>query len=141
MPAPPNTSFGTAIDIGAPPTTITQNVNFGGTTFSVFYKYSASGDDSIGAFAFGDLVTYKVELHIFEDTDLVNEWLGLGSGADIINIPCKLPVRAGHVYYFKCVSHGGNVSTANLSLTISQRPQLGSSNGDLLVIEDTPANT
>jgi hypothetical protein len=57
MSVPGNIDPAHAIELGPLPHTLTQDVNDDGTTYTVWYKYTAvAGDNVIGIFAFGDLV-------------------------------------------------------------------------------------
>lgn len=135
MPAPTNISFVTATDIGSLPASITQNVNDSGTTYTVYYKETVAADGNRAVLAFGDLTTYIAEIHIFEDSDLVNDWLGLTT-TPVNNLPILYPVRAGHVYYYKIISNGGNVTPAILHLSVQGDMTNSPSNDDLLIIND-----
>lgn len=44
MPAPPNTTALTAIDLGAFPASLTQDVHDAGTTYTVWYRFTAPAD-------------------------------------------------------------------------------------------------
>ena len=135
MPAPTNISFVTAIELGPLPNSITQNVNDSGTTYTVYYKYTTAVDGVFEFFAFGDLIAYTVSLFIYEDSDLVNPYLGFGFD-DVRNAAVVVPMSAGHVYYFKCVSYGGNVSPAVLIIDGDDTPDGDLSSGNLFIQDD-----
>ena len=135
MPAPTNQTAATAIDIGTVfPYSTTQDVNFGGTTYTVWYKYVAqTGDVVIGVFAFGDLVAYTAKLAIFSP-DGVTTYLGMGGSN---NVPAQFPVIVGNTYFFKISSNSGNVATAILSLSARRGPTLTAASGALWINDDT----
>jgi hypothetical protein len=63
MPAPTNTSFATATDLGtlsASTLTASLRVDDSGTAYTVYFTFVAASDGvAAGALAFGDLVTYQ----------------------------------------------------------------------------------
>ncbi len=132
MPVPTNTTAATAIDIGTVlPYSTTQNVNFGGTTYGVWYKYTAQpGDTSIGVFGFGDLVAYTV------DTTMISTD-GVLPSISSVNKAVQLPVVVGQTYSFRFVSDTGNVATAVLTLSVRRAPKNPAPATALLINDDT----
>src|SRR5229473_703357 len=136
MPAPTNQTAATAIDIGTsllPPFTTTQNVNFGGTTYTVWYQYTAQpGDVVINVFGFGDLIAYSPVLSVFSP-DSVTAYLSLSG----LNVPLQFPVVVGNTYWFQFASNGGNVATAVLTLSARRAPKNSAPIGALFINDDT----
>src|SRR5262245_58692510 len=99
MPAPTNTSATTATDLGTLPASVSQNVHDSGTTYEVWFKFTAPADAVvIGAFAFGDLVTYKPTIRPYNGP--------AGAPTQILSIaaenkPIQFPVSAGTEYFLK----------------------------------------
>ncbi len=144
MPAPTNISAATAVELGPLPNTITQNVNDSGTTYTVWYKYTAQpGDTTLGIFAFGDLIAYTAEITVYSPDGVTlypPSPIGIpGFFAD--NVPIQMPVIGGQVYYFKITSTGGNVSPANLSITAQLRVNAPAPIGSLVVPSDDGSPT
>lgn len=131
--AAPNLTAATAIDIGTVlPYSTVQNVNFGGTTQTVWYKYVAqTGDVVIGVFGFGDLVAYSPTVTVFSP-DGATAYLSLAA----VNRPLQLPVIVGNTYYFRFSS--GNVAAALLHLSVRRGPKNTAPTGAVLINDDTP---
>ncbi len=132
MPAPVNISAATAIEIGPLPASISQNVNDAGTTYTVWYKYSATVDGLIQIFGFGDLVTYKPTLRVFSP-DGTTQFMP----ADATNLEMQLPVTSGQIYYFRFTSSTGNVGAATLLLTAAAFAPTTAPIGSIAVSDDT----
>src|SRR5262245_41304056 len=128
MPAPTNISFATSTDLGALPASTTQRVDDSGTTYTVYYKLTApTGAVVLGAFGFGDLVTYKPTLDLYDQSQ--TSLLGIFNQ----NKPVQFPVTPGQVYYLKFTPNAGNPSPANLSVTASVAPNTTVPAGSLAV--------
>lgn len=128
MPAPTNTSFGTATDLGTLPADVTQDVHDAGTTYEVFYKFTAPVTGTVaGAWAFGDLTTYMPTC-IPYDSGLA-QILSISSD----NKPMQFPVSAGLVYYLKITPNAGNPSPASLRVRVEIAPNDAAVAGDVLV--------
>ena len=133
MPAPTNQTALTAIDIGILPFTISQNVRFDGTTFTVWYSYTAKTDEKVATFFFfGDLVGYN-------PTTTVN--LGPASapvaylgGIAGVNVAVLIPLTAGVTYYFE-VQSTSTPDPAILNVEAQLASSLNFPLGSLLVPE------
>ena len=142
MPAPSNTSFATATDLGTlagtTPIVVTQDVEDSGTVYTVWYKYTAvPGDTVIGLFPFGDLANYRPKIQIYL-TDGGSPYLSiLGQ-----NRPLQFPVVAGTTYYFKIAPQGSPVVNpalaTTLTLSILRHVDAYAPPGSILVNDDTP---
>lgn len=134
MPPPTNISAATATPITVLPTTITQRVDSGGTTYTVWYVYTAgTGVTEIGVFAPGDLAVYKPSLEVLL-SDGVTDLLG---GFFATNVPIQVPVTPGQTYYFKVNTNGGNPSPANLTFQIYPAPTLDAPVGSIMITDDS----
>lgn len=136
MPAPPNTSLGTATAIGSLPQSITQTgIHDAGTTYPVWYKYTATSDDIvIGLWGFGGAAGSGYQPDVTVWLDAVTQYLG-GYGAD--NIPIQVPVDAGTTYYFKFTPNGGNPNPATLTLAVERHADRTPPTGSIVVNDDT----
>lgn len=120
MPAPTNTTPATAIDItGALPYSNTQQVDFSGTAYTVYYKRTAlDGETEFGAWFFGDLVTYKPYTEVVDENDVL---IDFGEGSKIQgnpNKPIQHPAVSGTTYYYRVTPLvAGNVP-ANLTISL-----------------------
>jgi hypothetical protein len=135
MPPPTNTSGAAAIELGPLPNTLTQDVNDAGTTYTVWYKYTAqTGDNVIGVFAHSDdLALYKPVLELFTP-DAVTAFPMMGS----YNVPAQFPVTAGHVYYLRITSYTGNVATAHLTIEGYRQTPIAMAGSAILIPDDVP---
>ena len=133
MAAPVNQTALTAIDVGTLPASISQDVRDAGTTYTVWYKYTAiTGDTVIGIFGYGGSGSY------FPDT---NVYIGpaaapvayLVSSAN--NIPIQIPVTFGVTYYFEFAQFGGD--PAILTLSVQRAPASTAPIGSIFVNDDT----
>ena len=135
MPAPTNISFLTATDLGTLPATVTQQVDDAGTTYTVYYKFTAPAESVvIGAFAFGDLAVYR---------PTISPWNGPAASPTQIlsiagqNVPIQFPVTPGTEYFLKILTNGGNPTPANLSLNVQVAPNSTVPIGTIAVNDDT----
>lgn len=138
MPAPTNISAATAIDVGSLPASITQNVNNAGTTYTVWYKYTAvAGNNMIGIWAFGGAVpappAYNANLIVYGPNSSVTVWLINQTE----NAAAQFPVVPGSLYYFKISSRFGNVTPAVLTLQVQAFTDTTAPVGSLLINDDT----
>lgn len=132
MPAPTNISAATAIALTLP-ANLSQDVNDAGTTYTVWYKYTATEDGELGIFGFGDLVTYQPTLATFTP-DGVTPFSILSTPT---NQRLQLPVVSGQTYYFRFTSSGGNVTPAVLLLTAELFATQTIPAGSILVNDDS----
>lgn len=139
MAPPTNISFTTATDLGTTlPVTVTQQVDDAGTTYTVYYSYTAqSGDPPVlGLFAVGDLSVYKPSTNIY---------LGPAGAPTLFitgaqNKPCQFLVTAGTQYFFKVTTNGGNPTPANLTLNLERFPNAAYPTGSIGVSDDNSGN-
>lgn len=132
MPAPSNTAATTAIDIGTLPYSTTQDVHDAGTTYTVWYKYTAEdGVDNVGLWGFGGLGSYEPECRVYLGPDSAPV-LYLG-GFFAINVPLICPVEPGTTYYFQFITPAGNPSPASLAITAEAGPTTTETVGKILI--------
>src|SRR5688572_19815641 len=118
---PPNVTPETAIALTLP-ASLDQNVHDGGTTYSVFYKYTnagAAGDEVIsfqfsGNFGGGG---YRPFVDVYRDIDL-DIFLARSS----VNNALQLPIRAGDTYWFLVFTNAGDPSPAILDVRMIRAP-------------------
>lgn len=132
MPAPANTTAGTAIIIAALPYATTQDVNDGGTTHTVWYGITPDRDGLINISALGDLSTYKPTLEVFSPDGVTSHVT-----APSTNKPLQFYGEAGVPYLFKILSSTGNVSPAILTLTAERLAETFVPAGSIAVNDDT----
>ncbi len=132
MPAPTNTSFATAINLGSSfPLNATQQVDFAGTTYRVYYQFTAPATTVVGVWCFGDLSVYQPTTQVFDQTQ--SWYLGIAG----TNVPLQFPVTAGQVYYLQITPNGGNPSPANLTINVQTAPVTTAPIGSFLIPDDT----
>lgn len=137
MPAPTNVSAPTAIELAPLPAALTQDVNDSGTTYTVWYKYTASAAGVIGLFAYGDASTYLVQTQVWTGASAAPvPWLNYNAVGSL-NDALQIPVAAGAVYYFEFLSADGDVSPAVLTLVVEAAPQLTVAEGDVGINTET----
>ena len=130
---PANTTSAAAVELGPLSNTITKRIDAAGTTATVWYKYTAlAGDDVVGIFAFGDLVTYTPTLAIFSPDD-ATAYLSIAA----LNKPVQFPVTVGQVYYLRVTSNAGNPRPATLAISGLKAPVLTVVRGAFLINDDT----
>lgn len=136
MPAPTNVSALTATDLGTLPASVSQNVHDSGTTYTVWYSYTAVLNDVvIGLWGFGDLTTYR---------PTVTVWTGPASAPVAYlpliasqNKPIQVPVVVGTTYYFKFTTNAGNPTPAVLLIEAETHVTQTVPSGSILVNDDT----
>ncbi len=142
MPAPSNQTPATAVDLGVLPIfpatalSVSQDVNFSGTTYTVWYSHLANVDDNevVSMFAYGDPTSYIVNLTVYEGLANANSNTKYLDGFQNSNAPAQIPVTSGLTYYFKFESNNGNVvDPAILSLTVLAAPSILAPAGSVLV--------
>lgn len=111
MAAPVNSDYLQAFDITSLPYSTTQDVNDGGTTYTVWYKITPTKSQMISVWGFGDLTTYMPRMEVWKGDDQANHQLA-------VNVPGQVYVEAGQLYYFGFASDTGNVSPAILTLSV-----------------------
>jgi hypothetical protein len=135
MPAPTNTSFGTAIDIGSTfPYSNSQQIDDGGIYYTVYYKITGSGSKYLSFFFFGSLTDYIAEYTVYE-SDQTTVYLGFNS---LDNLPFTIPVPNGNTYYIKIVPTGTLASSpATLTVSVEAAPTTTAVAGNILIPDDT----
>lgn len=98
MPPPSNITAATATEITSLPFSTTQNVYDAGTTYTVWYKYTAQiGDNMIGLWGYGDFIgnNYVVRTHVYQgpESSLLS-WLPITDDR-----PTQFPVTVGVTYF------------------------------------------
>lgn len=128
MPAPTNISFATAEEITSFPADISAVADFGGVTYDLYYKFTMPiGYTVVGAWAFGDLVTYQPTLRPYDSTE--TQILSIAA----LNKPAQFPATSGELYYLKVSTNVGNPTPANLTLNVQLAPNSAYVAGDILV--------
>lgn len=134
MPPPTNIDAANAVNITVLPYSITQDVFDAGTTYTVWYKYTATFTGMLGIYGLGDLVTYKPTLRIFGPNDST-----LSSGlSDAQNRPAQLYVTTGETWFFRFTTNAGNPNPANLQVSVLALTTQEITLGSLLINDDTP---
>lgn len=132
MAAPTNISFATAIDIGTSlPYATTQQVDDAGTTYTVWYKYTAQADETeISVFGYGGTsYTATVTFWLDASTQYLNN--------NAVDRPSQIPVTSGTTYAFKFSPPGGNPSPANLSVSVELGGQTQLATGQIAINDST----
>jgi hypothetical protein len=134
VPVPSNRFVDTAIAITTLPYSNTQQVDDSGTTYSVWYAYTPpEGVEEIGVFGFGDLVTYRPVLWVY-DGDVLDPSFYFSSSN---NKPAQIPVTPGVTYYLRFLPNGGNPTPANLSVSVVAAPTDPAPVGSILINDDS----
>lgn len=134
MPAPTNLTADTAINLGSLPAHVTQDVRDAGTTYTVWYSYTAvAGDVVIGIHAYGDLTIYKPFLSIKQDLFGTPVLQNIGG---FPNVSCQIPVVVGTTYYIQCGAPNPAATPALLTLDVQRAPISTAQQGDLFVNDD-----
>lgn len=134
MPAPTNITALLATDLGTLPISTSQQVDDSGTTYTVWYKYTAGvADDDVGFWFFGDLTTYMptVEVMLGPASAPVDYLTGYFAN----NVPIVVPVTPGTTYYFQVSPNAGNPSPANLTISGLAAPKTATTEGQILITE------
>jgi len=135
MPAPTNTSALTAIDLGTLPASVSQDVHDAGTTYTVWYKFTASADGVVGVFGFGSLGGYAPDTAVFVGPAASPvTHLNVGAGD---NQPVQFPVASGVIYYLRFRTNAGNPTPAMLLVEAELFTEQAVSVGAILDPDDT----
>ncbi len=135
MPAPTNISAATAIEILALPFSTTQVVDFAGTTYTVWYKYTFLNDTVLGVWGLGS-GSYIATCDVYGPNSSIIH--ANPTSAD--NVPLQFQGFVGEEYFFKFTPNGGNPTPANLELSVELPPEEVWPTGALLVPNDTEGN-
>lgn len=142
MPIPSNLTALTAIDLGSPPASATQFVDFAGTTFTVWYRFTALSTDLVQGFFANGLASQISTPPFYRPT--ANLYLGPAASLSLIqsgspNVPALsgvLPVE----YFLEIVTSAGNPTPALLILTVTSSPRSPIPIGSILINDDTAAH-
>lgn len=147
MPLPPNLTALTATAITSLPYAVTQNVNHGGVTYPVWYKWRAPVNGELSFFAFGypadmDPDVYRPRILALQGDDPNNLDDTIISTFGIVpqNRSIQLPVIAGTTYYFNILvgaTSSGNPTPALLKITAELFEQKAAPIGSIIVNDDT----
>jgi len=137
---PPNLDAASAIALGPLPTSIVQDVSDSGTTFTVWYKYTAVANDNvIGLWGFGGAISggYEPRLTIWTGpVSSLTQYIGTDALIDSRNKPVQFPVTTGVTYYLKFV-HNGNFTPSNLTIDARAFGVGTSPSGAIFINDDT----
>lgn len=131
MPAPTNTTAATAVTITSLPYDIVQTgIHDAGTTYDVWYRYTAvAGDNVLGVWGFGDLVTYRPTTFLYR-----NDPAGAAFN-QYQNRPMYFPVTAGDTWYFKFATNAGNPNPATLTLNLQNHQDVDAPAGSIAIVD------
>lgn len=137
MPAPTNISAATAIDLGSFPASVTQDVYDAGTTYTVWYKFTAAaGQNYAGVWGYGGLgETYSPTLTVWTGTPPILTGHPVDFPISVQNKPCQFPVVPGTTYYLKFTKNG-DIDPSNLAIEAEYPPTDDAVAGDILVNDD-----
>ena len=137
MAAPANNDWTTATNIASLPYSNTQSdIHDAGTTYSVWYKYTAASatERVIGIFGFGDLTVYRPTVEVYTISGGIPvRYLSSLNG---INKPIQIPVSNAITYYFKFIPNAGNPTPAVLTLDVRRANRNSISVGSIFVPDD-----
>ena len=133
MPAPTNTSFATATDLGTTlPQSVSQNAHDGGVTYTLWFKITPpTGINALGAWGYGDQSVYLPTTTFW--TDASTQVFGAAT-----NVPAQVPVTAGTPIYLKVTPNGGNPTPAVLELELEPGPTQTLAAGMIAINDSTP---
>lgn len=133
---PPNLSAGTAIALDPLPQTVTQDVQAGSLTYTVWYTFTAPITGVANVFPFGALSGYTPQL-----TVKVNG--GIDIYRNIANYPerpTEFPVTAGEQYWLQIVAPAGNPFPADLRVQVQMFVPLPTPASTIFINDETTAN-
>lgn len=134
MPAPPNTTAGTAVAISALPYSVSQAVDDAGTTYTVWYSYLATTDALVSVFGYGGGTSYTPRTQIYSDAGVTQI---VDTGTSYADRPTQFQATSGTTYYFKFTPPAGNPSPADLALVVELGPNATVPSGSIAVNDDT----
>lgn len=138
MPIPSNITALTAIEITDLPYSNTQTVDNAGTTYDVWYAYTAqAGDVVLSIFGYGDASVYTPEVLPFTGPASAPTAYLIDGTASGNNKPVQIPVTPGTLYLFKFRTNAGNPSPAPLAVEIESFAQADAPVGSIAVNDDT----
>ncbi len=118
------------------PAALSPNVSLATSDAELWYRYTGqTGDQAIGAFAFGALVGHNVQVDVF--TSPVNyyspaSWPAIGLTAT--NKPIQLPITAAQTVYLRLRNASGSGAC---SFAVDAAPNLPVAAGSFLINDDT----
>jgi hypothetical protein len=138
MAPPVNTSFATAVTIGAFPYTITQSdINDAGTNFTVFYRFIApNGARVIGAWGFSGHIGAGYEPTIIPfngPAGAPTQILGIASQ----NKPIQFPVVPGNEYFLEFQKNINTAGPEHIDVSVLVHSGSNITNGDVVIPDDT----
>jgi hypothetical protein len=136
MPAPTNLSEATAIEIQSLPFSTTQDVHDAGTTYTVWYKYTAKAGEKVLLIRASGAGTYTPEISMYTPN---GSTLALLTGFD--NAAIQFGLVEGQTYWFECVTNAGNPTPAILTVQAAAGPAQQWAIGDLFVSDDKARGT
>ena len=136
MPAPTNISAASATDLGTLPASVSQDTHDSGTTYAVWYRYTAIDDDVVvGVFGYGSASIYTPRVTVYTGpASSPVAYLNIGG----TNKPIQVPVTPGETYYFRFQQFGAaNPTPAVLTLEVESFAQQSVPVGSIAVNDDT----
>ncbi len=141
--APPNVQPTTATELTSLPDSVTQSVHDLGTTYDVWFKYTALADDNVISF-FGrgqDFVTYLPSTRVYAGIDKVIEGEAFINTIEFAAAPNTVPVMVqvteGITYYFELVTNSGDPTPATLTVEIEKFAATSAPIGSLVIPGDS----
>lgn len=135
MPIPSNLTALTAIDMGTLPYSVTQVVDFAGTSYDVWYSYTPPiGVYEIGVWGFGDLVIYTPTLLVF--TGPASAPVPVFPGISAVNVPIQIPVTPGTLYLFQFLTNSAGATPCNLAISSVLGPTESIPAGSFVIMDD-----
>src|SRR6187402_317415 len=120
MPAPTNVSALLATDLGTLPASVTQTVDFGGTTYTVWYKFTPDTTGVVSVFGYGDASVYKPDTRVYlGPASAPVAYLNVAAGD---NQPILFPVTGGVEYFLRFQTNIGNPTPASLAIAAQMAP-------------------
>jgi len=138
MAPPTNLSALTAIDLGTFPFDVTQQVDDAGTTYTVWYKFTAPAD----ALPEVSIWARRQGGGLYAPT--TNSYTGSASSPDLYivfggsNVQTQIPVVGGTTYFLEFPPNGGNPAPAILRIRGKIGPNLTIPINSICVPDDTP---
>lgn len=139
MPPPTNIDFLSAADLGTLPASLTQQVDDSGSTYTVYYKYTAvPGENMIGFWGFGDLSTYRPFVNVYTgDPSAPTPWLPLNQ-ITALNVPIQVYVVPGENYFFELVPNGNfTPSILTIDALTGPPPDASVPTGSIFISDDS----
>lgn len=139
MPPPPNQTALTAINLGAFPASTTQDVHDAGTTYDVWFKFTASQTGLVGLWARDNalLFNYDPQISIWlGPASAPVSYLGINTSGQL-GVPVQFEVQSGVEYFILCETNNPTVSPAVLAIDAEFFAPQGTPEGTILVSDVT----